>query len=630
MRVRLIAESGEAIPPVCDFSADGQEVVRLGRNSKSTVVLQDRHASRQHAEIVRQDGHWFLRDCGTTNGTHLNGVRITQATLLENGQQIRIGDTCFRFRLEATDDSTAELPALAASDLNGEPPPEAEPQPDPLIVEAPVAEPPTVLQHDELTAVFVFMDGSLRETTTRGLVGLALHTIQQQTAATVCGFLSLDEDDPLPKMVLPDPVHVNTHLSRQLTLRVQGNGKTVWLAADESAAAEEGRNDSVLSYRDALCVPVPGGKTPQGALHVYKSGKLFSHREVRFCEVLAGYLGKSLSVLCTRRALEADNSRLRIHASGSDHDLIGDSPPMRQLHQQIRRLAEQPKIVLISGESGAGKELVALALHRLSSRREGPLVAVNCAAIAASMPEAELFGHCKGSFTGADRDRPGYFQQADMGTLFFDEIGELSENCQAKLLRVLESGSFRPVGAKGELKADVRILAATNRDLKRECLESNFRKDLFFRLGVEIRVPPLRERRSDIPALVEHFLARLAIEYKRSVRLSAAALKRLQEYHWPGNVRQLRSVLEHAVAMSENAIVDADELHLFSDGPVQTPDAFTMSLNLEELETWAIRQALRRAQGTITQAARLLGIHRDTLMLKMKKKGIDRSGGGKD
>ena len=618
MRVRLTAESGEASPTVCDFSADRFPVIRLGRNSKNNVVLRDRHASRWHAEIAHENGHWLLRDCGTTNHTFLDGLRVESATALKSGQEIRIGDTRFRFRLDPPDDSTAEMPSVVV------PAAEVEPELDAAPAEAGSSDSPTVLQPDELTALLGFMDGSLRETTTRGLVGLALSTVQQQTAANVCGFLSLDKDDPLPRMVLPDPTAVNIHLSRQMSLRVQKGGKRVWLAADEGGS---GSNDSLLSYRDALCVPVPGGKTPQGALHVYKSASLFSQREVRFCEVLAGYLGKSLYVLRTRQALEADNSRLRVHASGSDCDLIGDSPPMVQLRQQIRRLAEQPRVVLISGESGAGKELVALALHRQSSRRDGPLVTVNCAAIAASLPEGELFGHCKGSFTGADDDRPGYFQQADMGTLFLDEIGELSEECQAKLLRVLETGGFRPVGAQKEQKADVRILAATNRDLKRECLESNFRRDLFFRLGVEIRVPPLRERREDIPALVEYFLAKLAVEYRRNVLLSASAMQRLQEYPWPGNIRQLRSVLEHAVAMSEDSVVEADELHLFAESPSQPTEALPLDLNLDVLEGWAIRQALRRTQGTITQAARLLGIHRDTLMLKMKKKGIDRRGG---
>ena len=271
---------------------------------------------------------------------------------------------------------------------------------------------------------------------------------------------------------------------------MQGNGKTVWLATDETEAADGGRNDSVLSYRDALCVPVPGGKTPQGALHVYKSGNLFTHREVRFCEVLAGYLGKSLSVLCTRRALEADNSRLRVHASGSDHDLIGDSAPMRELQQQIRRLAEQPKIVLISGEVAPARSWWpwrCIGCRRGArgrwSRSTVPPSPLQC-------PRRSCSATARGRSPAPTATGP-VTSSRPTWTLFLDEIGELSENCQAKLLRVLESGTFRPVGAKGELKADVRILAATNRDLKRECLESNFRKDLFFRLGVEIRVPPL-------------------------------------------------------------------------------------------------------------------------------------------
>jgi Nif-specific regulatory protein len=368
---------------------------------------------------------------------------------------------------------------------------------------------------------------------------------------------------------------------------------------------------------------VQGSEGPLGALHFYRYGQAFTERQVRFCEVLAGYLYRCLHGQRTRRALEAENSRLSVNTASGGQELIGTTAIMKQLRQQIGKLANGPRVVMVCGESGSGKELVALALHNESSRREGPLVAVNCAAIAASMPEAELFGHCRGSFTGADRDRPGYFQQADMGTLFLDEIGELSEEIQAKLLRVLEERKFRPVGAKAEVKADVRIVAATNRDLQRECAEGRFRQDLFYRLAVvELRVPPLREHREDIPALVQHFLGRLSVEYKRTVRLTDDAMRRLQAYHWPGNVRQLRSVLEHAVAMAEGPVVDADELHLVGDGPPAVPEG--MSLNLRQLEAWAIRQALQQTGGVMVQAARLLGIHRDTLAEKMKQYGIDK------
>src|SRR5262245_32772587 len=616
MRARLIAEAGQAFPATLDLKAD--QPVKLGRNRGNTIVLRDQHASRWHAEIIPEEGNWILRDCGTTNGTRLDGTRISGATPLEDGQEIRIGDTRFRCHVDPADEGTAEMPILqeaAPADTRARAPLPA------MDLDSSFSETSaTALQHDELSALFTFMDGSLREDTPRGLVALALSTVYHQTDATITGFLSLDEEDPLPKMVLPDLVRVDTHLSKQLTQRVQREGRTVWLSGDGQS---EPQTDSLLCYRDALCVPVRGQAAPQGALHVYRSGGMFTEREVRFCEVLAGYLAKSLSVLRSRRALEADNSRLRIHTAGSDQDLVGESPPMRQLRQQLCKLAERPKVVLICGESGAGKELVALALHRLSSRRDGPLVAVNCAAIPASLLESELFGHTKGAFTTALEDHPGYFQQADTGTLFLDEIGELTEECQPQLLRVLETGIVRPVGSRKELKVDVRILAATNRDLQQQCQEGRFRRDLFFRLGVGVRVAPLRERREDIPALVQHFLSKLAVEYRRTCRLTPAAMERLQEHPWPGNVRQLRSVLEHAVAMGDGDTIDADDLHLVTESlsPSEAP-----TLNLKELEAWAIRQALKRTQGTIIQAAKLLGIHRDTLAAKMKEYRIEKSG----
>jgi Nif-specific regulatory protein len=278
---------------------------------------------------------------------------------------------------------------------------------------------------------------------------------------------------------------------------------------------------------------------------------------------------------------------------------------------------------LIQGESGSGKELVAQDLHRQSSRRHGPLVVLNCAAIAPTLLEAELFGHARGAFTGATADRPGLFQQADEGTLFLDEIGELSIDCQAKLLRVIEGRGFRPVGATAEVQTDVRILAATHRDLQAQVKEGKFRQDLFFRLCVvRIAVPPLREHNEDIPALVDYFLARLAAECGRPVRLTSAALDRLRDYSWPGNVRQLRAVLENAVVMSESDTIDAAGLLL----PAAVLDDQPPSLDMEAIEAWAVRKAIQRSDGNFAQAARLLGISRETLASKRKKYGIDRDG----
>src|SRR5439155_3707336 len=262
--------------------------------------------------------------------------------------------------------------------------------------------------------------------------------------------------------------------------------------------------------------------------------------DVRFIEAVAGFLAHGLEIHRTRRRLEAENSRLRTHTPAAD-ELIGESTAVTTLRQQIYRAAPQSFTVLVHGESGAGKELVALALHRNSRRSGGPLVVVNCAAIAPTLLEAELFGYRKGAFSGADRDYPGMFQQADDGTLFLDEVGDLSADCQAKLLRVIETKRFKPLVTTTEVKTDVRVIAATNRDLDKDVKAGRFRSDLYFRLKVvTIPVPPLRDHAEDVPALVNYFLPKLAAECRKQVTVTPAALKKLQGYSWPGNVRQLR------------------------------------------------------------------------------------------
>src|SRR5262249_46934882 len=236
----------------------------------------------------------------------------------------------------------------------------------------------------------------------RALIQLALETIHNQTGATVSGFLSLDQDDPLPRVVLPKLAQVDIHLSRQLTQQVLNQGQAVWLGAQPRQPNE---SESLMASTDAICVPLHAGETAFGAIHVYLTGKPFSEREKRFCEILAGHLANCLQLLRVHRTLKAENSRLRIHSPVADQ-LIGDSPVMQKLRQRIAKLAVHPATVLILGESGVGKELVAQALHHQSPRRNGPLVGVNCAAIAPTLLESELFGHIKGAFSGADRDHP--------------------------------------------------------------------------------------------------------------------------------------------------------------------------------------------------------------------------------
>jgi DNA-binding NtrC family response regulator len=584
---------------------DPDRSVTLGRHRDNIIVLHDEHVSRWHAEVFQENSHWFVRDFGALNGTRIDGDPVVRQAALADGQLITIGKTSLRFNLLREGASGIGTKPDMAND------PHAGTDSPPLLDLD-----QTILCKDELTVLCQFMAMAVQETDPRALIQRALEMVHSVTGASVTGFLSLDRDDPLPKVVLPKLAKVDIHLSRQLTQEVERQGKAVWLGAQPDLTPE----NSLLSFTDALCVPMRAGQARLGALHVYKSGRLFTQREVGFCEVLVGHLANSLHLLRFHRKLEAENLRLRGHSSVADQ-LVGSSPAMENLRQRIRRLAPRPTTVLVVGESGVGKELVALALHRLSPRQDGPLVGVNCAAITPTLLESELFGHRKGAFSGADRDHPGLFQQADEGTLFLDEIGELSLEFQAKLLRVMETKVFRPVGGTAEVEVDVRIVAATHRDLERDLREGRFRQDLYYRLqGLQIRVPPLREHSEDIPELVEYFLGKLAVEWNRQVKVSEAALRRLQEFPWPGNVRQLRSVLENAVTQCDKDTIEPTDLMLFAGPCASEPP----SLNLEVLEAWAIQQALRQCGGSISKASRLLGVVRDTLSSKMKKYGISK------
>jgi two-component system response regulator HydG len=614
MAVRLIISVGEGTPAVCELVP--HRSVTLGRHRSNILVLQDKHASRQHAEVFPSNGRWFIRDCNTLNGTRVNGKRITEPQPLTNGEEIGIGDTRLLFLQDASD---RKSPPPDEKPRNGHDSKQAPAAPAPPGPEPSAEQPQTILQVDELTALCSFMTTAVEETSPRALLERALAIVHSQTGAGLTGFLSLDPDEPLPRVVLPERASVDAHLSRRLTRRVQQEGRLVCLSQTGDALD----SSSLLSFQDAIGVLVGGSSAPLGALHVYKTGKPFSEREARFCEVMAGYLTSGLRALRARRTLEAENSRLRGQTPGGGDVLIGDSAVMHRLRQDIARLAPRSCTVLITGESGVGKELVASALHRQSARSEAPFVAVNCAAIAASLSDAELFGHREGGFTGATCDRPGFFEQADEGTLFLDEIGELSPECQAKLLRVLEGKGFRPVGGVADVRVDLRIIAATHRNLPQMVKDGKFRQDLSFRLGIPIKVPALREHAEDIPALVEHFLPALEQEYRRPLQLTPQALRRLQAYSWPGNVRQLRAVLEIAVAMTDSEVLDIEDLHLpDSLGGASPTDPPT--LNLEQLEAWAMRRALQQTGGHIAQAAELLGIHRDTLASKMKKYDIRR------
>jgi transcriptional regulator with PAS, ATPase and Fis domain len=304
--------------------------------------------------------------------------------------------------------------------------------------------------------------------------------------------------------------------------------------------------------------------------------------------------------------------------------LLARSASMLRIFQLIENLEESDATVLITGESGTGKELVARAIHQHSPRRNGVFVAVNCGALPDQLLESELFGHVKGAFTGAVRDRKGRFELASRGTLFLDEVGEMPLHLQVKLLRVLQERTFERVGESHSRSADARIIAATNKDLRRACLEGDFREDLFFRLRVvPVEIPPLRSRREDIEPLVHYLLSRVAARYDRALRLAPAALREMIRYDWPGNVRELENALEYAVAICRGQTVHAEdlpaELGAEAAAPAPTPVAPAPQSSDEEAEAQSLRAALDANGWRRGPTAAALGMSRTTLWRRMRE-----------
>jgi two-component system nitrogen regulation response regulator NtrX len=323
--------------------------------------------------------------------------------------------------------------------------------------------------------------------------------------------------------------------------------------------------------------------------------------------------------------LRAEVRDLRRHLT-FDETLIGDSDAMKRLLDKVRNAAPSASRVLISGENGSGKEIVARSLHRFSTRADAPFIDVNCAAIPEELIESELFGHRKGAFTGAIDDRKGKFELADGGTLFLDEIGDMSTKTQAKVLRVLQEQKFQRVGGQQTISVDVRVIAATNKNLEEEIREGRFREDLYFRLAViPIVVPPLRERGDDVILLAEHFLRRFAAETGRQPkRLSDAARDLLLAHTWPGNVRELRNVTERLTILAPGEVIEARDIELGSGGEERSLFASNLSLRdaREEFERQFILRRLRDFGGNVSRTAEALGVERSNLYRKLNAYGI--------
>lgn len=400
----------------------------------------------------------------------------------------------------------------------------------------------------------------------------------------------------------------------------------------DRTGARKGLEKSDISF---ICVPIKLGNDVLGALSAdrpFEGGESLDE-DVRLLSIIASMIAQAVHLRRSseeeRRRLIEENRRLRdqLQERFKPSNIIGSSKGMQAVYDLIAQVCKSEATVLIRGESGTGKELVANAIHYNSPRASKPFVKVNCGALPESLIESELFGHVKGAFTGATAARRGRFEMAEGGTIFLDEVGDLTPATQIKLLRVLQEREFERLGAGATVKADVRVVTATNRDLEALCGEGKFRHDLYYRLNVfPIHVPPLRERKTDIPLLADHFVEKYAQKNHKSVqRISTPAIEMLMSYHWPGNVRELENCMERAVLLSTESVIHG---HLLPP-TLQTPAAGgithigTLQATLENVERDLIYDALKASRGNMAKAARSLGVTERIMGLRVKHYAID-------
>jgi len=599
-----------------NFPLDPSRETLLGRGTDCHITVPDPMCSRVHAIVSCEEERWTIRDDESRNGTMVNGQKVEQATV-GDGHVIRIGSSEFELHL-SDEPATADTDDVTLTQTIVQDMPIAVQQSNQEVLAAL----PTPEQVQELVLLYQLSIHLLGCENPEEVTQVSLELLRERTKAAVVGFLWVDDQQQLvPKIVIPADKSEHVALSKSLTELVLTQGHAIWVA-NQSAGTKQSES---CTFADAVCAPLvhkdhEGERRTLGAIHVYLEAGRFRQSDFDFIIAVANLAVIALVRARTEVSLRSDYRRLVSTSPGYD-ELIGESRVMRELKSKIERVSTAPGGVMVRGESGVGKELVARAIHHQSPRADRPMIAVNCAAIPEDLMESQLFGHQAGAFTGADYDHTGYFQQADLGTLFLDEVGELPLEGQAKLLRILEGHPFLPVGATKEVTVDVRVIAATNQDLQIYVREKKFREDLYYRLSVfELHLPPLRDRGEDIGLLVDFFLQHYRMERGRpELGMSDKARQQLLAYRWPGNVRQLRNVIDSAVVLAEEEEIRPCDLGLRDSGG-ETLD----SLKIEHWERKLILEALQRAGGSVPEAAKLLGIGRATLYRKIEIYHIDR------
>jgi transcriptional regulator with GAF, ATPase, and Fis domain len=640
-----------------------EEVMSVGRELSNLLSLDDGLVAPEHCVVAREGDRWVLRDLGSPTGTFVNGLPVKERPLA-NGDQIAIGGSVFLFLQEEDSDAHpnpvemdegAEAGA-ATTRLRREDMRYLHPE---ALAALPTAE---RLARDLQTLLKINTAiGSVRnvESLQWQLLGMIFDVVPAERGAILLGKDPEEFDSVVAWDRVAGPqhsVHVDRRLAEQvLTERVaalsndvkaQGvNGQAAEASVEEVDEDSEDSDDpedleaddsSARDVHSLLCVPLVNLDQSIGLIYLDTTNPeiRFAEDDLHLVTAIAGIATMAIESARQVEWLGSENRRLRAEVN-LDHDMVGESPRMRDVYQLIEKVAASDSTVLIYGESGTGKELAARAIHRNSARRDQPFVAINCAALTETLLESELFGHERGAFTGAIALKRGQLEMANAGTIFLDEMGEISPAMQAKLLRVLQERDFMRVGGTKSLPLNIRILAATNKNLQKATKEGTFREDLYYRLNVvSITMPALRDHKDDIPLLASYFAAKCAEKCNRRVLgISQDARTILSQYDWPGNIRELENAIERAVVLGSSGMILPEDLpETLHETPAQSMRSSTYHEAVRQLKRQLILTAMDQSDGKPTEAARLLGVHANylhrlirnldlRLALKKKNKG---------
>ena len=610
MKPRLVAITGPVTGEVFDL---GEEPFAIGRHSSNQLQIRESSVSRCHCELRREGERSVLRDLDSRHGTFVNGVPVRRRRL-EDGDFLRIGESLFRF-LVGEGERLPEVPPLRLAEgeftagSTVQLPLETGPEVVPKNLLAALGSGTRARRHlDALVELAAGLHRLRRvEPLARRLVEWALATIPAERAALF--LIDPWDGEIVPAWSVDGGAGEPAAVSRALVRRVLEQGAAE-LSTDVDPPAGLDAGGSAGAVGCLICAPLNAGSRALGVLYLERpqGEDRFEEDHLRLASAAAAVAAAALENARHLESLAAENRRLR--SAELEHDMVGESPAMDAMLRFVARVAATDSTVLLRGESGTGKELVARAIHRNSQRSEKPFVAINCATLSETLLESELFGHERGAFTGAVARRAGKLEVADGGTVFFDEVGEIPVALQAKLLRALETRCFERVGGSRPVEVDVRWVAATNRDLEAAIAGGTFRQDLYYRLNVlTVELPPLRQRREDVPLLARHFTDRFARKLNRRVAgLAPAVRDALLAYDWPGNVRELANAIERALVLG-----DGEELR-----PEDLPEAVIESAGgaptrfheaVAEAKRRLILDAIGAAAGNLSHAAEQLGLN---------------------